>query len=81
MAMNGRLNCILEICCRSGSEASLHALTDQIHEDVGLERAEALQVAEWIRLNFDLAPKGSLGTFKSEVARLAREPQTPKASA
>ena len=77
MAMNGRLNCLLEICCRAGSEEALAALVDQIVEDTGLERPEAAKVAEWIRLNFDLAPAGSLRHFKAEVARLARQPQTP----
>jgi hypothetical protein len=75
--MNGRLNCLLEICCSAGSEEALNALTDQVIEDVGLDRGDALKVAQWIKLNFDLAPKGSLGVFKAEVARLARQPQNP----
>ncbi len=73
MAMNGRLNCILEICC--GATGSQMALADQIAEDLGADATEAAKYATWMKDNFDLAPKGSLGVLKSEVARLARQPQ------
>ena len=74
-AMNGRLNCILEICCPA--PAAEKALAAQMVDDLGCEPDEAAKYAAWIREHFDLAPKGSLGVFKAEVTRLARQPQTP----
>lgn len=68
---NGRANCILQVCCRSGE--AKQAMADQMVEDLGCDRKEADEMAGWIDDNFDLAPKGSLTEFKNEIARLARE--------
>lgn len=86
--MNGRANCILEICCAPGSTAQRAALTEEILAAGVLEAApsearaanpdrarDAAALAAWICRTFDLAPKGSLVAFKQEVARLAREPR------
>jgi len=73
MAMNGRANCILEICCRSNSAEGRKALADQIEEDLGCDKKEAHKYADWIRENFDLMPKGSTVQLKQEIAALARE--------
>ena len=68
---DGRLNCLLEVCCRS-AEAE-QALADQIAEDLACDPAEAKKHAAWIREHFDLAPKGTLTAFKNAIAKLARE--------
>lgn len=73
--MNGRANCILEICCRQGSTASLDALTDQIVEDLDCEPSEARKHATWMKKHFDLAPAGTLGALKQAIAKLALEPR------
>ena len=88
--MNGRANCILEICCEPGSAQQRAALTDEILHSKCLDLANgagglaskldrdvvAESVATWIAETFDLAPKGSLVQFKQTIARLAREPRT-----
>lgn len=90
--MNGRANCILEICCAPGSAEQRAALTDEILASKCLDLSNgggglssrldkdvvAESVALWISETFDLAPKGSLVAFKKEVARLAREPRGHK---
>lgn len=88
--MNGRANCILEVCCGPNSEKQRAALAAEILEagclETGAEPSPANRakvdrerlaenVAAWIQETFDLAPKGSLVAFKSEIARLAREPR------
>lgn len=88
--MNGRANCILEVCCAPNSERQREALAAELLEsgvlETGAEPAPASRakvdreriaehVATWIAETFDLAPKGSLVAFKAEIARLAREPR------
>lgn len=86
--LNGRANCILEVCCLAGSAEQRAALAAELLEcgalETGAEPSEsnrakvdreriAENVAAWIAETFDLAPKGSLVAFKAEIARLARE--------
>jgi hypothetical protein len=69
---NGRANCILQVCCRTEAEATA-ALSEEMVQYLDVEKAVADKCAEHMIKEYDLAPKGSLGLFKSEVARLARE--------
>ena len=71
--MNGRANCILQVCCRQ-ADAEV-ALADQMVEDLSADTHEAKKYAKWMHANFDLAPKGTLQSFKDAIATLAREPQ------
>jgi hypothetical protein len=75
---NGKVCCILAVCCPPGSPAQLQALTDWFSAHAGLDADAAKHAATEILAAFDLAPAGSLASFKSEVARLARESQPPQ---
>lgn len=72
---DGRVNCILAVCCPAGSEGQRVALTDKIAADTLIDAETARTVANWIIDSFDLAPHGSLSAFKGEVAKLARGPR------
>lgn len=77
---NGQRNCILWICCPPLSEESVKALAEEM-EKAGMgqaiaaaERVEHLRsIARWVMKNYDLAPAGSLQTFKDAVRDHARE--------
>jgi hypothetical protein len=71
--MNGGANCVLEICCPPGSAAPRQTLAAEVSKSTGYDLEMCQQVAEFIFDNYDLAPKGSLGNLKAEVARLARQ--------
>lgn len=62
--------CILEICC--GGPAQETALTGKIARELRLDDLAAKKVAKWILANYDLAPQGTLSTFKHDLAALAR---------
>ena len=78
MAMNGggndqQQNCILEVCCGGPDSRQVEALTAVAqHALPFLSHSQAGEVADWIARNWDLAPKGSLYTFKQAIAKLAR---------
>ena len=80
MAMNGggndtQQNCILEVCCGGANSKQKEALTDVAkHALPFLSQSEAMEVADWIVRNWDLAPKGSLYAFKQAIAKLAKGP-------
>ena len=71
--MNGKVCCILGVCCPPGSQEQQDALAAELVKDTGCTENAAKKTAEWILKHFDLAPKHSLEVLKSEVARLARE--------
>lgn len=64
-------NCILEICCEPTK--SMHALAKRLHDEAGLSPADAATVAQFIKANWDLAPKGSLKQLIDTVAANARD--------
>lgn len=80
MAMNGggngqQQNCILEVCCGGKDSKQKEALTEVAeHALPFLSHDEAVEVADWIARNWDLAPKGTLYEFKQAIAVLARGP-------
>ena len=58
-----------------GRAPQVKALTEVAeHALVFLSHEEAVDVAEWIARNWDLAPKGSLYAFKQAIAKLAKGP-------
>ena len=71
--MNGEANCILEICCPPGSQNSRQAFAREAAHATGIDVEYCEKFAAYVFNSYDLAPKGSLGVFKAEVARLARE--------
>ncbi len=71
--MNGGANCVLEICCPPGSQASRETFAKEAAHATGVDAEYCAKFAAFVFDNYDLAPKGSLGVFKAEVARLARE--------
>jgi hypothetical protein len=72
--MNGHANCILAVCCPPDSDGQRKALAEEMASSLSTASGETYEdIARWILDNFDLAPKGSLQTFKDEIARLARE--------
>jgi hypothetical protein len=80
MAMNGggndqQQNCILEVCCGGANSKQVHALTEvAAHALPFLSPEQAVEVAEWIARNWDLAPKGTLYAFKQAIAKYAKGP-------
>ncbi len=90
--LNGRANCILEVCCAPNSAKQRAALRDELMDAGVMHRTDAIRnlsaddhkliagaFADWLADTFDLAPKGSLVAFKAEIARLAREPRAADA--
>ncbi len=71
--MNGGANCVLEICCPPGSQAARDTFAKEAAKSTGVDAEYCAKFAAFVYDNYDLAPKGSLGVFKAEVARLARE--------
>lgn len=71
--MNGSANCQLEICCPPGSQSARDSFAKEVAKITGVDAEYCKKFAAYVYDNFDLAPKGSLGVFKAEVARLARE--------
>ncbi len=70
---NGRVCCLLGVCCPPGSREE--ALAQEIEADLGLgsQKTEtttgiARSVAEWILENYDIVPKG-VGTAIIEAYR------------
>ena len=64
-------NCILEICCNPTKATS--ALATRVHLELGVPQHKANDIAEWIKANWDLAPKDSLKAFIENVAANARD--------
>ena len=76
MSNGEAMNCILQICCPENSQASVEALASHIQQHNphwGLQAPQAEAVAKYVLDTFDLAPKGTLGPLKAEIARLARQ--------
>lgn len=66
---NGEVCCILGVCCPP--EAALAALVSEF-EKQGAVPEYAQKCAQYVFESFDLAPKGSLQSFKDYVAQHAR---------
>lgn len=64
-------NCIIEVCCGKDGK-QVHALTQVLKNEAGLEASDAHAAAAFLCGLLDFAPKGSLFAFKQEIARLAR---------
>ena len=72
--MNGKVCCILGVCCPAGSVAQRRALEDEMIAD-GADPAAAKKMAKWVLTHFDLAPVGTLGPFRSAIMKMARKPK------
>jgi hypothetical protein len=75
MSDNGKVCCILGVCCPPGSPAQLKALTDWFSSHAGLDAEAAKRAATEVLAAFDLAPHGSLHALKAEIAALAKTAQ------
>jgi hypothetical protein len=73
MSDNGRVCCILCVCCGCGSPEQRAALAGWFEDRAGLDAASAKRAADELIGNFDLAPHGSLKAFKSAIASMARK--------
>ena len=67
---NGEVCCILGVCCPPA--AAKEKLATELQRIGGGDKATHAACAAWILDTFDLAPKGSLELFKSEIARMAK---------
>ena len=64
------LNCLLEVCCGAADAQKLYA---KRLVDKGLVKEDAAAaVAADLFGEFELAPRGSLTTFKADIARVAK---------
>lgn len=72
MANGAEVCCALGICCPPLSAGQKKALKKKLEDD-GFDSAASERAAEWILNNFDLAPKGSLQSFKDTIADLVRK--------
>ena len=76
---NGKVCCILGVCCPPGSPAQREALAEalgavQLDAEGGLgERTSDRAKADWLLDNFDFAPKDSLTEFKSAIAAMSKK--------
>jgi hypothetical protein len=73
---NGHRNCALNICCEPRSPQHKAAVASELMVGLGWKDAQyevAVEVADWLCEEYDLAPAGSLVQLKAEVAKLARE--------
>lgn len=68
------LNCILEVCCASGSASQRTAMADLIVRECGCDLTMARKVGEYLLSKFDLAEKGTLREFKASIVRVSRAP-------
>ena len=66
---DGRVCCILGVCCRRGSKAQREALADALTDAQVCDTLDARAVATWLLQQFDLAPAGSLDAFKVAIAQ------------
>lgn len=64
-------NCILGICCDATRRRS--ALAMRLTTELKLNDKQASDVADWVNVNYDLAPKGLLEPLAQHYAALARE--------
>lgn len=73
--MNGHANCIYAVCCPPDSDGQIQALANEISAAFPVLAPESspVAIAAWVLKNFDLAPKGSLQSFKDAIRDLARE--------
>jgi hypothetical protein len=69
--MDPILNCILAVCCPPASQEQRDALAKFLTRE-GVDAAAAETCAKVLLHYFDLAPAGSLQTFKDAIAELAR---------
>lgn len=72
---NGKVCCLLCVCCGCGSAEQSAALRDWFMNHAELGQDEATTAASELLANFDLAPHGSLKEFKGAIAKLARASQ------
>lgn len=70
--MNGHVCCILGVCCPAQSQEQRKALAEEMVNDLGCDPAEARKIADWVIDNFDLAPVGSLATYRDAIVKLAK---------
>jgi hypothetical protein len=70
--MNGKVCCILGVCCKAGSDAQSEALAAELMSDLECDPGVARQCAAWVVENFDLAPLGSLAPYRDAIVNLAK---------
>jgi len=77
--LNGQANCILEVCCLVSQDGSanpkaINALATLFADgtDCDLTPEQAVECAQFVYMNFDLAERGTLEAFKASVSRVAR---------
>lgn len=68
---NGKVCCLLGVCCPPGSAAQRRAFVEELAHD-GITSPDAERIGTWVLANFDLAPKGTLEKLKADVAAMAR---------
>lgn len=73
--MNGKACCILGVCCPPGSEEQVKALASALADGLDWKPGgpASIEVATWILTHFDLAPAGTLQSFKNIIAEMARK--------
>lgn len=72
---NGHGNCIFAVCCPPGSEAQTEALAGEMAKALPfLHPASLRETAAWVLKTYDLAPAGTLQSFKDAIRDYAREP-------
>lgn len=71
---NGTANCILAVCCDPLSDKRAELLADDIVKAIpGVDRDAAFRCSHYFLKSYDVAPAGSLQSFKDAIAKLARE--------
>lgn len=64
------LNCLLEVCCVSGSASQRTAMAKLIVDECGCDPALARKMGDYLLATFDLAEKGTLQAFKKSIVRV-----------
>lgn len=73
MAVNDPvLNCLLDVCCLSGSDQQRSIMANHLASACGCDPATAKKVGDHILANFDLAEKGTLQAFKASIVRVSK---------
>ena len=67
---NGEVCCILGVCCPPA--AAQKKLAEMLAKVGGVDQATATKQAAYVFEAFDLAPAGTLGALKAEIARHAK---------
>ena len=72
---DGKICCVLCVCCGCGSEEQRAALTGWLEDHGELDTPSAKRVADELLAAFDFAPHGTLKAFKGAIAAMARKTQ------